>query len=255
VVVQNSANHAFVPHGSHGITFRDTIAKNTASEPYWWNPPPFQSGDHSDATNDVLYDHALADGVTNAPGDNRGFRLSAFQLGEGEGNAVINSVARNVTPSNPTNCSGFHWPEAQGATWEFSNNASYGSACNGIFVWQNNQLDHIIDGFRGDGIEHGAYKNRYDYRNVDVDFVTVHAVGWTITGGSLGDVLIRRQSLTGDPVRFTNVTIDSFTVDNAENGGSTPATFILTNTNLACADVVYRSIVPGTTVTINGKSC
>ncbi len=28
VVVLNGANHAFVPHGSHGITFKDTIAEH-----------------------------------------------------------------------------------------------------------------------------------------------------------------------------------------------------------------------------------
>ncbi len=255
VVIKNSTNHAFVPHGSHGITFRDTIAKNTAGEPYWWNPPAFQSGDHSNNTNDVLWDHALADGVTNAPGDPRGFRLSAFQRGEGHDNSVINSVARNVNPTHPKNCSGFHWPEAQGATWGFKNNASFGSSCNGIFVWQNNNLVHIIDGFRGDGIEQGAYKNRYDYRNVDVDFVISHAVGWSIIGGSLGDINIRRQTILGNPVRFTDVLIDSFVMDNASNNGNTPATFILTNTNILCADIVYRSVVPGTRIIINGITC
>lgn len=255
VVIKNSPNHAFVPHGSHGITFRDTIAVNTAGDPYWWNPPDFQSRDHSDNTDDVLWDHALADGVTNAPGDPRGFRLSAFRLAEGHGNAVINSVARNVNPSHPKNCSGFHWPEAEGATWIFTNNASFRSACNGIFVWQNNQIDHIIDGFRGDGIEQGAYTNRYDYRNVDVDFVISHAVGWSINGGSLGDVVVRRQTILGNPVRFSNVLIASFTMNNAENGGSTPATFILTNTNLHCEDIVFQSVVPGTQVVIDSVSC
>ena len=38
VVVRDAGNHAFVPHGSHGITFRDTIAFNTLNAAYWWDP-------------------------------------------------------------------------------------------------------------------------------------------------------------------------------------------------------------------------
>ena len=40
VVVRDAGNHAFVPHGSNGITFRDTIAFNTLNAAYWWGIPP-----------------------------------------------------------------------------------------------------------------------------------------------------------------------------------------------------------------------
>lgn len=258
VVVVGSKNHAFVPHASHGITFRDTIAKNGKCEAYWWDPPEFQSTSQVNNSQDILYDHALADGVTNCSGDDRGFRLSAFELGAGKGNTIKNSVARNVNPSHAKDCAGFHWPELsnkQPSSWTFTNNASYGSKCNGIFVWQNDSETHIINGYKGDGIDHGAYINRYDYRNVDVEFVEIHALGWTITGGHIGTLTAFRHTLEGNPVVITDVDVDKFIVNNASNGGTLASTYVLNNTGLACSDIQYQSVVPGTNVKINGSNC
>ena len=66
-VVKNSTNRAFVPHASHGITFRDTICKDAVLSCYWWNGPPGTDPgndihDISDQSHDILYDHVLADG-------------------------------------------------------------------------------------------------------------------------------------------------------------------------------------------------
>lgn len=258
VVVTGSKNHAFVPHGSHGITFRDTIAKNGRCAAYWWDQPDFQSTSQVNNSNDILYDHVLADGVTNCPGDSRGFRLSAIELGAGKGNTVRNSVARNINPSHQKDCAGFLWPELhsnQPSSWTFTNNATYNSACNGIFVWQNDSEKHVINGFKGDGIDHGAYLNRYEYRNVDVDFIEIHAVGWSVTGGSADVVTAFRHTLDGGPVVFKNVSIGRFIVNNTVDGGTMPATYQLDNTGLSCGDIEYQSVVPGTKVIINGSEC
>jgi hypothetical protein len=259
VVVIGSKNHAYVPHGSHGITFRDTIARNGKCEAYWWDPPEFQSTSLVNNSNDILYDHALADGVTNCPGDNRGFRLSAFELGAGIGNTIRNSVARGVTPTHNADCAGFHWPELnnkQPSSWTFTNNASYGSKCNGIFVWQNDDEDHIVNGFSGDdGIDHGAYVNRYDYRNINVPYVEVHALGWSVTGGSIERVTIFKHNLAGNPVTFSHVSIGSLTVNNGADGGSLPGTYVLDDTDLSCDEITYQSVVPGTRVVIDGSDC
>ena len=82
VVVINGRNHAFVPHGSHGITFRNTIAKNITGDAYWWDPPGTNGScskgsgcSHIDNSNDILYDHALADGVKG------GRHVTGFLLG------------------------------------------------------------------------------------------------------------------------------------------------------------------------------
>lgn len=255
VVVRDSTNRAFVPHGSHGITFRDTIAKNTVSEAYWWDVPSGGT-DFSNNSEDILYDHALADGIVVPAGGAGKLRMSAFQLGAGLGNTVRNSVARNVTGGK--NCSGFNWPEInihQPTVWTFANNESYGPVCHGIFVWQNDADVHIVDGFTSNkGIQHGAYNNLYEYRNVDVPYVMVDAVGWSVTSGAVGQVRARPHQNEGT-VTFSDVTVDSMTIENAGNGGTTAGHYVFTGTGLQCGAVQWIQVVPGTTVTIDSADC
>jgi hypothetical protein len=184
--------------------------------------------------------------------------LSAFELGAGKGNIIKNSVARNINPSHKKDCAGFEWPELsnrQPSSWTFSNNASYGSSCHGIFVWQNDGETHIVNGFRGDGISHGAYQNQYDYRNVDVAYIGVHALGWSVTGGKTPIVSVFKHTIGDDPVTFTNIAIGRFVIDNASGGGTLPGTYILKNTGLTCAKIEYDSVVPGTRVVVDGAEC
>jgi len=256
VVVVNSKHHAFVPHGSHGITFRDTIAKNVAGTAYWWDP-----GRGKNCSDDILYDHALADHVTNTPGDDRGFRLEAFRLGCGRGNVIQGSIALNVNPTHPKDCSGFHWPENDEGIWRFSNNASFGSKCEGIFIWQNTDLAHLINGYRGDPIENGAYVNRYVFSNIDTVEIVAHALGHNggpviYENGSVDTVYVPRHTLEGkNPIVFRDLQIGRFIVDNASNGGTMPGRYLLDNTNLACGDIEYISVVPGTSIVVDGVSC
>ncbi len=265
VVVKNSTNRAFVPHGSNGITFRDTIASNIAGEAYWWDDPGtnescrFRKFCTLDNSNDTTYDHALADGITNAVGDNRGFTLSAFRLGAGSGNRIVDSVAMNINPTHVKSCSGFHWPSKAnqndgGNVWVFEDNKTFDDRCHGIFVWQNDGNHHIVDGFVGPGINHGAYGNNYDYRNVVVSRVAVHAVRWSMSDSTAGDVLTRKHVFTGT-VTFTNVAMTSFTVDNNYGTSPKPATYILNNVGLACDNIIYRSVIDGTAVIIDGEAC
>ena len=260
VVVSNSRNRAFVPHGSHGITFRDTIAYDIVGQAYWWDQPGFQSLDTANNSNDILYDRALAHTITNAFDDDRGYRLSAFELGAGLRNTVKDSVARTIRPSHVGDCSGFGWPEINhgfgvARKWAFDNNAAFDSACHGIFVWQNNnETDHIVDGFRGDGISHGAYNSRFRYRNIDVDHVIIHAQGWSVTGGSIGQVIAERHIFSGT-VWFADVTIEKFIIRNATNSGQEPMTYRFDRTDMTCSKVTYERVVPGTKVVIDGADC
>lgn len=266
VVVINGRNHAFVPHGSHGITFRDTIAKNIRNDAYWWDPPGTNGEcvkgvgcDPIDNSNDILYDHALADGVTG------GRRVSGFFLGVGDNVTVRNSAAINIVGSpNARFCSGFHWPEftngsSRGANrvWTFHNNHSYSpSGCDGIFVWQNDSFEHVIDGFSGGGIDHGAYSNKYVYRNVNVPDVLIHAAGWRMENSHAGDVTaVKHRSASHPTVVFDNVSIDSFTVDNGTDSGEIPGVYILNGSGLTCDQIIYRSVVPGTSVILDGNEC
>ena len=256
VVVINGANHAFWPHGSNGITFIKIQAHNTTSTAFWWDPPGSNDCGSCNNSHDIVVDGALVDGV-HPPDGSRGNRISAFQLGAGSGNVMRDAIALNV--SGGSGCAGFVWPEKNQGVWVFENAVAesprIGSRdCHGIFVWQNNEDLHVVDGFSGDGIDHGAYNNRYLYRNFDVPYVNIHAGGWRMENGHIGELLAKRHR-RNIPVRFDNVTIDVFTINNGINHGDVAGTYILNGSGLTCNDIIYAQVVPGTQVIIDGSDC
>ncbi|HSO49638.1 MAG TPA: hypothetical protein VLS86_03760, partial [Acidimicrobiia bacterium] len=84
LVIRDTKAHAFVPHGSHGITFRNTIAYNVRGEAYWWDEPA--SGVQNNS-NDILWDRTVAALVREASGGEN-HRLAAYFLGAGNNIAV-----------------------------------------------------------------------------------------------------------------------------------------------------------------------
>jgi hypothetical protein len=162
-VLRDVGNHAYVAHMSNGVTFEDTIAYNVTRDAYWWDP--------GTATDDTLYLHAIAAKVSAyvpAGGEDR-FRVTGFRLSQGSGNTCAECVAVGV--QGESQASGFHWPEDDEGVWTFTDNLAHNNSHNGIFTWQNTSLLHVIDGFiayrNADyGIDHGAYRNRYIYRNL-----------------------------------------------------------------------------------------
>lgn len=159
-VIHDSGNHAVVVHGSHGVLVEDNVAYNVFDTAYWWDP--------FDATREVTYSHNFA-GLVKIDPPFRGFRNAGFRMSSGSGNVARDNVA--VAVQGSVDCSGYHWPENEGGIWVFENNVAHNNNCSGIFVWQNNSLQHEIDGFVSYrnglyGIEHGAYKNAYQYRNL-----------------------------------------------------------------------------------------
>jgi hypothetical protein len=178
VVVEGGRNHAFVPHGSHGITFRDCVAVRTLNDAYWWDPP---AGNTANNSNDIMYDHCLALDVSPAPSGVGKHRLSGFHLGSGRdgSNTARDCVAAGIRGG--ADASGFFWPEKAGAVWNFQDCVAHNNQAHGIFVWQNTSTYHLIDLFTGYGnrtvdVAHGAYRNRYDYRRLTVGSVEVNAV-------------------------------------------------------------------------------
>jgi hypothetical protein len=164
VVVENGRNHAFVPHGSHGITFLDCVAFNIIGDAYWWDRPPGRN-DTSNDSHDTVWQHCMAAYVV--PSDLT--RTTGFYLGNGSGNRCVDSIAVGVQGQSQT--SGFHWPEKAPGLWEFRACVAHNNVSAGIFTWQNNSDLHVIQDFisyrvGGAGIEHGAYANSYQYRNV-----------------------------------------------------------------------------------------
>lgn len=262
VVVIDGKNHAYVPHGSHGITFKDVIAKNTRNDAFWWDAPgtndcsdrdKFCTADNS---NDTTYDHVLVDGVNIPHGEQNHHAVAGFRLGAGSGNVVRNSVAINIKGGK--NCSGFHWPSKAnqnvgGNVWLFANNFSQSPDCHGIFVWQNDSNNHVISGFTGSGINHGSYGNNHVYRDFDVPYVNIHASGWRAHDGRAGTVVAHRHRQQRQPTAiFTNVEIDRFIVNNA---GDEPGHYVLNNSGMSCTDVEYQAVEPESKVVIDGETC
>ncbi|APR81931.1 Fibronectin type III domain protein [Minicystis rosea] len=161
-VVRDAGSHAFVPHGSHGITFTDTISYNTFDEAYWWDP--------GHTSHDTVYDHDVAAIVQYDP-EYRGYNLAGFSANEGLRNTIRDSVAVGVQGN--IDASGFIWPEGtnDSGIWNFSKgNIAHNNKVAGIFAWQNDHQPHVIANFvayhNGEvGIAHGAYGNAFHYES------------------------------------------------------------------------------------------
>ena len=182
VVVEGGKNHAFVPHGSHGITHTDCVAYNTTATAFWWDRPipGLTPRDISNDTNDLIWDRCLALKVQPFPGDSGNTRLAGFWLGSGLNVACTNSVASCIPGllSGSQETSGFHWPEAASADpWIFQNCLSHNCGNSGIFTWQNTPHPHHVEDFTSyncakSGVNHGAYSNFYAYQRNVLDGAT-----------------------------------------------------------------------------------
>lgn len=176
-VVHHAYHHAFVVHGTHGVTVKDCIAYDVEADAYWWDlPPESDFTDPVNNTHDIVYDGCIAADVHR---EDIGFpvtrpnELSAFLMTSGRNNVIRNCVAVGVGGGVRT--SGYHWPSksnAQSIPWVFEDNITHNSREYGIFVWQNTASErHGIDRFVAfnnglAAVKHGAYNNRgYHYRN------------------------------------------------------------------------------------------
>ncbi|HVR79952.1 MAG TPA: hypothetical protein VMS99_16360 [Acidimicrobiia bacterium] len=241
VVIRDAGNHAFVPHASHDITFRDTIAYNVLNEAYWWDEP-VDRDDVANDTHDLIWDRAVAAGVDLGIPGNR-FRLAAFYLGNGDNVAITNSVAVGVQGEGGGDRSGFIWPEKAESVWLFENNVAHNNASNGIFVWQNNRDRHDVTRFtayynEGAGVNHGAYGNAYQYTDLTLlengNAVISHALGeanevsstqtWTdiVSGG--GVLIIDEHAREPEvPVLFVRCDFSQVIVEDED--GSEPSEY------------------------------
>ena len=196
VVIRDTGNHAFVPHLSNGITFRDCISHNTFEDAYWWDGAP-DTRTPGSASDDIRYERCVASQVQYDP-PFRGFTLTGFSLGKGDGNIIRDSVAVGV--QGDTDAAGFQWPEGGEGIWTFERNIAHNNANHGIFTWQNTGKLHVITRFTayhnaGSGISHGAYNNRYTYRDS------------TLFGNRGGAVIVHADSFGGSdtPLQFLNL--------------------------------------------------
>jgi hypothetical protein len=166
VVIRDAGSHAFVPHLSNGITFRDCISHDTYEDAYWWDGAP-DTRTQGDPSHDILYDRCVASLVKHDP-PYRGYRLTGFFIGRGDRNVARDCVAVGV--QGATDASGFEWPEGSEGVWKFTGCVAHNNQEHGIFTWQNTGLVHVIEDYVGyhnteAGISHGAYQNPYVYRD------------------------------------------------------------------------------------------
>ncbi len=201
VVVRDAAHHAFVPHLSDGITFRNCISHDTYEDAYWWDTATSPATvPQAPPTNDLRYESCVASRVRSTV-DFRGFRLTGFMLGAGTGSVATGCVAVGVQGN--VDASGFTWPEMSQGVWTFDTCVAHNNAVDGIFTWQNNRNAHVIDSFvayynGGYGIDHGAYRNAYRYQRC------------VLYGNLKGGIGLRavNAGFEGRPLRVTNVLID-----------------------------------------------
>jgi hypothetical protein len=169
-VARDMGDHAYTPHESHGITFRDTVAYDVVDTPYWWDP-----GDQSD---DIHYDRALALEVHEGGRDSPSNTLVGFRLGKGEGNKVTASVAAAVRGAG-----GYLWREGSPNEWVFEDNVAHHTSA-GILFWVNEHRhadkQHEVGRYVGyrnsQGILHGAYQNRVDFDELILFDNSHHAI-------------------------------------------------------------------------------
>ncbi|KIQ61507.1 hypothetical protein TR51_19230 [Kitasatospora griseola] len=183
VVVRDAGSHAFVPHMSHGITFRGCISHQTWEDAYWWDGPS-DTRNPQGPSNDITYEGCVASRTVFEP-NQRGYRLTGFSLGAGTGSTARDCVAVGV--QGATGASGYEWPETSEGVWTFENCLAHNNLENGVFVWQNSEHPHTVTGFAayhngGWGIEHGAYLNDFGYRasvlyGNAAGGIAVHALG------------------------------------------------------------------------------
>ncbi|MFE6867106.1 hypothetical protein ACFVFS_11140 [Kitasatospora sp. NPDC057692] len=219
VVVRDAGSHAYVPHASHGITFRSCISHETWEDAYWWDGP-LDTRTPQQPSDDIVYESCVASRTLLEPNP-RAYRLTGFNLGAGTGGKALDCVAVGVQGAN--GASGFEWPENSEGVWTFQRCLAHNNLQDGIFVWLNAKHHHVVTEFAayhngGWGIEHGAYLNDFDY-TASVLYgnagggVALHSLGrdkGTVFDGLLIDAAGRsdfavstaRHELAGESVTF-----------------------------------------------------
>jgi hypothetical protein len=131
VVVTRGAGRGFVPHNSHGVTFRDTIAYNIKKGGYWWDVNEKRV---KHETEDTLYDHALAVDTTSS-----GFLLP--DSAEPGSNVIRDSVAAGVETDGglATTVAGFQWGSKGDGVWSTEGLVSHNNRRN-WYRWNNHSI-------------------------------------------------------------------------------------------------------------------
>jgi hypothetical protein len=167
-VSRDFGSHAYIPHDSHGITFRGNIAHDGFEEPYWWD---VSATDHG--STHMLLDGNVASLVRRV--GNPAQQITGFWLGHGENANIPLSPATSTRAVNNVAVGvqgiGFLWPEVGSGQWHFdAGNVAHNNAAQGIFGWINNFVSTIANyvGYynAGPGVDWGAYANSTLFQDI-----------------------------------------------------------------------------------------
>ncbi|HEV7762211.1 MAG TPA: hypothetical protein VGO78_24545, partial [Acidimicrobiales bacterium] len=232
VVAVDTANRAFVPHLSNGVSFTDCLVHDSVRDAFWWDP----AGDGQEAgdvpSDDILWDRCVASFIEHGDGEGEPHSNSGFMMGAGKGNVIRNCVATGVS-GRSEGATGFQWNAGSNDEtnpWTFEDNLAHNNTHSALFYWQNNAPKTIVDRFTayncGQGIYAGSYINLVSYRDCNVyacaDWgLNVRATPSGVTGQTItydgmyidqagrGDfgVMIQEHTLSDDVVtKFTGGT-------------------------------------------------
>lgn len=182
-IAQDQGSHSFVPHTSHGITFKNCVAFDFLMEAFWW--------DEGHVTHYTTYDNCVA-----ALG-----KVAGFLLGMGDDNSCNNCVGVSAAigrESGETGSTGaFFWEANNEGVWNFKNNLAHSNS-SGIRIWQNTGKNHVLENYcsynNTRASFHGAYMNSYTYKN-----------GYHYNSLFVG----KATSANTSGVRFENITFDA----------------------------------------------
>ena len=170
VVAYDGGNHSFVPHLSHGITFRDCVAHDQSESAFWWDPSVGDEEGDAVPTNDLVYDRCVASHIKTT--DATEYETTGFMIGSGTGNVARGCIATGILGSDESN-PGYQWhPASTGGDWTFEDNLSHNNDGSSIYFWVNNTPPTLIDRFTAyhdrHGVRAGAYINLASYRDMTV---------------------------------------------------------------------------------------
>lgn len=194
-VARDCNNHAYVPHGSHGLTLRRNIGYNCLDVNFWY--------DMGHKSHDLIYIENVAGAISYVPGSitvedptTKTFGSGGFLLGEGDGNKCIGNVCFGISGALGIDGTGaYQWRNNNESTWVFKGNMAHNCQTSAIDIWQNTAMNHTLEDtiiyYCGSAGRLGAYANDYLYK-----------------GGIIFEscALLKSGSLTSLRTRFDSVT-------------------------------------------------
>ena len=231
-------NRSFVPHETEDVTFRECVAHDCVTTPFWWDSGPPLSGQFGDISERILYDRCV---VT----DDRAITWSSQFVENASSSGFDASVTNNSTmrdcvvvglrgiDHDNAPRGGIIWAEGNNfgpSGWDFTGTLIHNCRNEAMGTWQNTNTEvdvTDVDAYSCSKLfDHGAYSNPYHYIRCDADDMdgpnNFHAQSGgareqrfkdiTETGRAAADWTIRTPSFR---VGGTTVFIENYVTDGA----------------------------------------